>query len=165
MDSSVSPKDDIWFLRVLPSYRVSEKDCTFFKNFIYQKLGNKSKFFSTLQRFNMGALRDTADIKAIVHFRPYSHQQVSCNGSKGSKGYNLFRTRCRYYDSRGTFSLFLGWSVISSTLCVNFSKRTWLTTGRTSYSVSFNVQTWSPDACSCTDILVFTHLTHRFSQT
>ena len=43
-------------------YRVSEKDCTFFKNFIYQKLGNKSKFFSTLQRFNMGALRDTADI-------------------------------------------------------------------------------------------------------
>ena len=43
-------------------YRMSEKDCTFFKNFIYQKLGNKSKFFSTLQRFNMGALRDTADI-------------------------------------------------------------------------------------------------------
>ena len=43
-------------------YRVSEKDCTFFKNFIYQKLGNKSKFFSTLQRFNMGALRDTAHI-------------------------------------------------------------------------------------------------------
>jgi len=32
------------------------------ESFIYQKLGNKSKFFSTLQRFNMGALRDTADI-------------------------------------------------------------------------------------------------------
>ena len=71
-------------------YRMSEK-LYFFKNFVYQKLGNKSKFFSTLQRFNMGALRDTADIQAIVHFRPYSHQQVSCNGSKG---YNLFRTRC-----------------------------------------------------------------------
>jgi hypothetical protein len=26
------------------------------------KVGNKSKFFSTLRRFNMGALRDTADI-------------------------------------------------------------------------------------------------------
>ena len=49
------------FLLIL-KYRVSEKDCTFFKNFIYQKLGNKSKFFSTLQRFNMGALRDAADI-------------------------------------------------------------------------------------------------------
>ena len=32
------------------------------ESFIYQKLGNKSKFFPTLQRFNMGALRDTADI-------------------------------------------------------------------------------------------------------
>jgi len=32
------------------------------ESFIDQKLGNKSKFFSTLQRFNMGALRDTADI-------------------------------------------------------------------------------------------------------
>jgi len=32
------------------------------ESFIDQKLGTKSKFFSTLQRFNMGALRDTADI-------------------------------------------------------------------------------------------------------
>jgi hypothetical protein len=33
-----------------------------FQKYLYQKVGNKSKFFSTLQRFNMDALRDTADI-------------------------------------------------------------------------------------------------------
>jgi hypothetical protein len=31
--------------------------------YLHQKVGNKSKFFfPTLQRFNMGALRDTTDI-------------------------------------------------------------------------------------------------------
>ena len=57
-----SNKGSQWGLVSVSDIQVSEKDCTFFKNFIYQKLGNKSKFFSTLQRFNMGALCDTADI-------------------------------------------------------------------------------------------------------